>query len=71
MAKGKSMKKWKPTRKNIADQWLSVRDVCAYTGLSASTIHRATKNNWLKVSSTTGKNLFKRSWVDRFLGEEE
>jgi len=49
--------------------WLTVNDVCQYTSLSPSTIHRATQKGLLKVSKTTGKNLFKKAWVDNFLGE--
>ena len=52
----------------IQDQWLTQKDVCDYTGLSSSTIYRATQRGVLKVSKKTGKNLFRKSWVDRFLG---
>ena len=55
-------------KSNIQDQWLSQKDVCDYTGLSPSTIYRATLRGELKVSKKTGKNLFRRSWVDTFLG---
>ena len=51
------------------DNWMSVNNVCQYTGLSPSTIHRATQKGSLKVSKATGKNLFKKAWVDSFLGE--
>ena len=53
---------------NIFDKWLSLKDVCEYTGLSSSTIHRAIQKGELKVSKKTGKNLFKKEWVDNFLG---
>ena len=53
----------------IHDKWLALKDVCSYTGLSPSTIHRATQKGELKVSKKTGKNLFRREWIDRFLGE--
>ena len=55
-------------KKNIIDQWLSIKDVCAYTGLSYSTIFRLTQRGVLKVSKKTGKNLYRKEWVDRFLG---
>ena len=55
-------------KQNIQDQWLSQKDVVRYTGLSPSTIYRATKKGTLKVSQRTGKNLFRREWVDKFLG---
>ena len=56
-------------KQNINDQWMSVKDVCQYSKLSPSTIHRATQKGTLKVSKATGKNLFKKAWVDSFLGE--
>ena len=55
-------------KQNIQDQWLTLKDVCAYTGLSPSTIYRSTQSGTLKVSKKTGKNLFRKEWVDRFLG---
>ena len=55
-------------KKNIIDQWLTLKDVCDYTGLKPSTIHRATQRGELKVSKKTGKNLFKKAWIDTFLG---
>ena len=51
------------------DMWMTLRDVCHYTKLSPSTIHRAIQRGELKVSKKTGKNLFRKEWVDRFLGE--
>tara|TARA_S200000501_G_C20799706_1_gene733438 strand:+ start:1100 stop:1273 length:174 start_codon:yes stop_codon:yes gene_type:complete len=53
---------------NIFDKWLSLKDVSEYTGLSSSTLHRAIQKGELKVSKKTGKNLFKKEWVDNFLG---
>jgi len=50
------------------DDWLTVKDVCRYTKLSPSTIFRATQGGVLKVSKKTGKNLFKKAWIDTFLG---
>ena len=52
------------------DDWLTVKDVCRYTKLSPSTIFRATQKGVLKVSKKTGKNLYRKEWVDRFLGAE-
>ena len=51
------------------DEWMSLIEVCDYTKLSPSTIHRATQKGVLKVSKKTGKNLFRREWIDKFLGE--
>ena len=55
-------------KNNIFDKWLAIKDVCEYTGLSSSTLHRAIQKGELKVSKKTGKNLFKKEWVDNFLG---
>jgi len=57
-------------KENIQNPWFTLKDVCQYTSLSPSTIHRATQKGTLKVSKTTGKNLFKKAWVDSFLGGE-
>ena len=50
------------------EQWMSLNEVCEYSRLSPSTIRRALQVGKLKASKTTGKYLFKRSWVDTFLG---
>lgn len=52
---------------NLSDRWLNIEEVCKYSGLSVSTIHRAIYKDELKVSKKTGKNLFRISWVDRWL----
>ncbi len=52
---------------NLSNRWLDMEEVCKYTGLSESTIHRAIQKSVLKVSKKTGKNLFRISWVDRWL----
>ena len=52
----------------ITNRWFNMNDICQYTGLSKSTIHRAIYKGELKVSRSTGKNLFKKDWVDSFLG---
>ncbi len=54
-------------KNNIFDKWLDLKDVCEYTKLSSSTIHRLIQKGKLKVSKKTGKNLFKKEWVDNFL----
>ena len=53
--------------KKIPDRWLTTREVCKYTGLSNQTVFRAIQKGSLKVSQGTGKNLFRRSWVDRWV----
>jgi hypothetical protein len=47
--------------------WLSTSDVKRETGLSLSTIQRAIKKSELQVSHQTGKNMFRREWIDRWL----
>ena len=37
----------------ITDKWLNVKEICYYTGLSPSTIHRAIQRGELKVSKRT------------------
>ena len=54
--------------KNNQDTWMSIKDAVQYTKLSDSTIRRAIKKGCLKVSKKTGKNLFKKSWIDKWLG---
>ena len=49
------------------DKWLSINDVAKYTNLSKSTIRRRVKTGDLKASYITGKLLFKRSDIDRWL----
>ena len=58
-------------KQNIKDQWLTQKDVCDNTGLGTSRIYRATRDGELRVSRKTGKNLFKKEWVDSFLMENE
>ena len=53
---------------NNQDTWMSIKDAVQYTKLSDSTIRRAIKKGCLKVSRKTGKNLFKQSWIDQWLG---
>ena len=51
----------------LTHSWVNIKQVCNYTGLSESTIRRAIKKGALKVSTTTGKLLFKTSDIDRWL----
>ena len=51
------------------DEWMCIKDVVKYTKLSDSTIRRAIKKGCVKVSKKTGKNLFKKLWIDKWLGE--
>jgi len=58
-------------KQNIQNQWLTLKDVCKYVSLSPSTIFRAIQKGELRVSKKTGKLLFKKEWVDDFLGGGE
>ena len=54
-------------KSKVNDRWLNIGEVCDYSGLSNSTIRRAIRKGILKVSTSTGKLLFKVSDVDRWL----
>ena len=51
----------------LAERWLSITDVTQYTALSDSTIRRAVKRGELKCSRRTGKLMFKKIDVERWL----
>ena len=53
---------------NHHNKWMNIREVCEYTSVSESTIRRAIKTGVLKVSNQTGKLLFKRINVDKWIG---
>ncbi len=53
--------------KEIHTKWLSTNEVCHLTSLSESTIRRVVQSGRLKVSKTTGKNLFNIEDVKRWL----
>ena len=50
------------------DKWLNLMQACDYTSLSASTIRRAVDSGRLKVSKEAGKLMFRREWLDKWLG---
>ena len=50
-----------------SDPFLSIKQVADFTALSTSTIRRAMRRGHLKCSKSSGKLLFKRSNVDRWL----
>ena len=54
-------------KSEVSNRWLNMKEVCDYSGLSNSTIRRAVHKGVLKVSTGTGKLLFKTSDVDRWL----
>ncbi len=51
----------------FGDCWLSTKETASYTTVSSKTLSRAITRGKLKVSKATGKNKFKKSWVDRWL----
>lgn len=52
----------------LPDQWIDIEDAAVdYSGTSKSTIDRAVKKGILKCSKRTGKRLFRRSDIDRWL----
>ena len=53
---------------NLTSKWMTMKDVCNYSSLSYATIFRAIQKGTLKVSKKTGKNLFRKEWVDKYLG---
>lgn len=55
--------------KKISDRWLNIKEVCEYTTLSRSTIIRNIQSGQLKCNKKTGKLLFKKSVIDRWLNE--
>jgi hypothetical protein len=48
--------------------WLSTADASRYCGVHPKTIFRAIRRGDLRVSQKLGKNLFRRSWLDSWLG---
>lgn len=49
------------------EKYMDIRQAVEYTSLSQSTIRRAINMGALKCSQKTGKLLFKRSSIDRWL----
>ena len=51
-----------------SDPFLNIKQVADYTVLSTSTIRRAIRKGYLKCSGKSGKLIFKKSNVDKWLG---
>ena len=51
----------------LGNAWLSTTDASKYCGVHPKTLHRAIRRGDLRVSQKIGKNLFRRSWIDRWL----
>lgn len=48
--------------------WISTANASRYCGVHRKTLHRAIRRGDLRVSQKLGKNLFKREWLDSWLG---
>ena len=57
-------------KSNNNDSWMTLKEAYSYTKLSQSTLFRAISLGQLKVSKQTGKHLFKKIWIDRYLFNE-
>ena len=51
----------------IPDKWLTIKEAAEYGGTSVSSLRRKISKGTLKCSKQTGKLLFKRSAIDRWL----
>ena len=51
----------------FGDYWLSTKEAASYSDVSSKTLSRYINSGKLKVSKATGKNLYKKSEVDRWL----
>jgi len=54
-------------KEDIPNEWLTISEVVKYTKLSQQTLRKYAKSGSLKASKETGRLLFKRSNVDRWL----
>ena len=54
-------------KKERPDDWLTITEAAQYCKLSEPTLRRYIKAGKLKVSKKTGRLLFKRSDIDRWL----
>ncbi len=52
---------------NRGDRWLNTKDACTYSGVSSKTLDRAVIKGVLKVSKKSGRNLYKKSDLDKWL----
>ena len=50
-----------------SNKFLDMKQVVQFSSNSTSSIRRAVASGQLKVSKVTGKLLFKKEWVDRWL----
>ena len=54
----------------INDKWLKIDEVSKYASLSESTLRRAMRKGTLKASQVTGRLLFKKSNIDKWLNKK-
>jgi excisionase family DNA binding protein len=54
-------------KNTLAENWIDMSEASVYSGLSKSTIRRALKSKHLHASISTGKHLFKRTEIERWL----
>ena len=52
----------------LGGAWMSTTDASRYCGVHPKTLHRAIRRGDLRVSQKLGKNLFKREWLESWLG---
>jgi len=58
------MEEWTAVKK---DHWMDIKEACEFLKTSDSTLRRAVRKGELKVSKRTGKLLFKREWLNKWL----
>ena len=56
-------------KKGSSDEWLTIRQAVNYTKLSHQTLRRYISKGKLKASKNTGRLLFKKSHLDKWLNE--
>ena len=56
-------------KKGSSDEWLTIRQAVNYTKLSHRTLRRYISKGKLKASKNTGRLLFKKSHLDKWLNE--
>ena len=52
---------------NPTDEWMDMNTASEYSSVSKQTIRRAFRKAKLKVSDKTGKRLFKKADIDKWL----
>ena len=65
----KDIKKIINSFNNNNDNWMTLKEACEFSRLSRATLFRAISQGRLKTSKNTGKLLFKKKWLNSFLGD--